>query len=59
MADRAAYEEHILYLIIELDQALARKPQWTPGTEGRREAIAGKPIGEVTADHASVVTGQQ
>ena len=31
MADRAAYEEHILYLIIELDQALARKPQWTPG----------------------------
>ena len=31
MADRLAYEEHILYLVIELDQALARKtPQWAP-----------------------------
>jgi hypothetical protein len=31
MADRSTHEEHILYLMIELDQALARKaPQWTP-----------------------------
>jgi hypothetical protein len=31
MADRATHEEHVLYLMVELDQALARKvPQWTP-----------------------------
>ena len=31
MADRLTHEEHILYLMIELDQALARKtPQWAP-----------------------------
>lgn len=31
MADRVAFEEHILYLMIELDQALGRKtPRWTP-----------------------------
>jgi hypothetical protein len=31
MADRLAHEEHILYLMIELDEALARKtPQWAP-----------------------------
>ena len=32
MADQLAHEEHILYLMIELDQALARKtPRWAPG----------------------------
>ena len=31
MADQLAHEEHILYLMIELDQALARKtPRWVP-----------------------------
>jgi hypothetical protein len=31
MANRPAHEEDVLYLVIELDQALARKtPQWTP-----------------------------
>ena len=31
MAERPTHEEHILYLMIELDQALARKtPQWAP-----------------------------
>jgi hypothetical protein len=31
MADRLTHEEHILYLMIELDQALARKtPRWAP-----------------------------
>ena len=35
MADRATHEEHILYLMIELDEALARKaPQWTPQQRG-------------------------
>jgi hypothetical protein len=30
-APMADHEEHILYLMIELDQALARKtPQWAP-----------------------------
>ena len=30
MTDRPAHEEQILYLMIELDEALARKaPQWT------------------------------
>ena len=29
--DRLAHEENILYLMIELDEALARKPpQWAP-----------------------------
>jgi hypothetical protein len=31
MGDRLAHEEDILYLVIELDQALARNtPQWAP-----------------------------
>ncbi len=31
MADELTHEENILYLLIELDQALARKtPQWAP-----------------------------
>jgi hypothetical protein len=31
MADRPTHEEHILYLLIELDRALTRKaPQWSP-----------------------------
>ena len=31
MAERLTHEEHILYLMIELDQALAHKtPQWAP-----------------------------
>jgi hypothetical protein len=31
MADRLTHEENVLYLMIELDQALARKaPQGTP-----------------------------
>jgi hypothetical protein len=31
MTDRLTHEENILYLMIELDQALARKtPQWAP-----------------------------
>jgi hypothetical protein len=31
VADLPTHEEHILYLMIELDEALARKrPQWTP-----------------------------
>jgi hypothetical protein len=31
MADRPTHEEHILYLMIELDQALTRKtPRWAP-----------------------------
>ena len=31
MADRPTHEENILYLMIELDQALARKtPRWAP-----------------------------
>ena len=40
MAERPTHEEHILYLMIELDQALARKtPQWlrnrrTPRDDG-------------------------
>jgi hypothetical protein len=35
MADRLTPEEHILYLIIELDEALARDaPQWTPEQRG-------------------------
>ena len=31
MADQLTHEENVLYLMIELDQALARKAtQWTP-----------------------------
>jgi hypothetical protein len=31
MADRLTHEERVLYLMVELDQALARRaPQWTP-----------------------------
>jgi hypothetical protein len=31
MADRATHEEHVLYLMIELDQALARRTlRWAP-----------------------------
>ena len=58
--DQLTHEVNILHLMVELDEALARKtPQWAAGTDGSREATAGKPDEEVTGDHPAVVTGQR
>jgi hypothetical protein len=54
------HEEHILYLMIVFDDRTRSRPQSAAmgsRTDGRREALAGKPIGEVTGDRPAVVTG--
>jgi len=52
--DRLAHEENILYLMIELDDALARKTAAMGcGTSGRREPTAGEPSEEIAGDPAA------